>query len=120
MMAFGPPVDSDVLRAGHQITLHPGDTIFAVTVTAEDGDTTRTYTIIITQVTGNGAPKVSVSPDLATVNGCNAVSLNGTSSDPENDTLSYFLDSPALISGTSPTIVLEDTVWTAPAPGCLT
>ena len=27
-MAFGPPVDSDVLRAGHQITLHPGDTIF--------------------------------------------------------------------------------------------
>ena len=91
-VAFSPPVDSDMLRAGHQIALHPGDTIIAVTVTAEDGATTRTYTIIITQATGNSAPKVSVTPDLATVNGCNAVSLNGTSRDPENDTLSYFLD----------------------------
>ena len=117
-MAFGPPVDSDVLRAGHQITLHPGDTIFAVTVTAEDGATTRTYTIIITQVTDNSAPRVSVSPDLATVNGCNAVSLNGTSSDPENDTLSYsWTASPNI--GHFADDSLEDTVWTAPAPGAL-
>ena len=48
---FSPPVDSDMLRAGHQIALHPGDTIIAVTVTAEDGATTRTYMIIITRVT---------------------------------------------------------------------
>ena len=115
-MAFGPPVDSDVLTAGHQIALHPGDTIFAVTVTAEDGATTRTYTIIITQVTGNSAPRVSVSPDLATVNGCNAVSLNGTSSDPENGTLSYsWTASPDI--GHFADDSLEDTVWTAPAPG---
>ena len=115
-VAFGPPVDSDVLRAGHQIALHPGDTIIAVTVTAEDGATTRTYTIIITQVTGNSAPRVSVSPDLATVNGCNAVSLNGTSSDPENGTLSYsWTASPDI--GHFADDSLEDTVWTAPAPG---
>ena len=117
-MAFGPPVDSDVLRAGHQIALHPGDTIIAVTVTAEDGATTRTYTIIITQVTGNSAPKVSVSPDLATLNGCNAVSLNGTSSDPENDTLSYFWTASPDI-GHFADDSLEITVWTAPAPGAL-
>ena len=115
-VAFRPLVDSDVLRAGHQIALHPGDTIIAVTVTAEDGATTRTYTIIITQVSGNSAPKVSVSPDLATVNGCNAVSLNGTSSDPENGTLSYsWTASPDI--GHFADDSLEDTVWTAPAPG---
>ena len=113
---FSPPVDSDMLTAGHQIALHPGDTIIAVTVTAEDGVTTRTYTIIITQVTGNSAPKVSVSPDLATLNGCNAVSLNGTSNDPENSTLSYsWTASPDV--GHFADDSLEDTVWTAPAPG---
>ncbi len=117
-VAFGPLVDSDMLRAGHQIALHPGDTIIAVTVTAEDGATTRTYTIIITQVTGNSAPKVSVTPDLATVNGCNAVSLNGTSSDPENDTLSYFWTASADI-GHFADESSEDTVWTAPAPGAV-
>ena len=115
-VAFSPSVDSDVLGEGHQITLHPGDTIIAVTVTAEDGATTRTYTIIITQVTGNSAPKVSVTPDLATVNGCNAVSLNGTSSDPENDTLSYLWTASADI-GHFADESSEDTVWTAPAPG---
>ena len=115
---FSPPVDSDVLRAGHQIAVHPGITSIAVTVTAEDGATTRTYTIIITQVTGNSAPKVSVSPDLATVNGCNAVSLRGTSSDPENDTLSYFWTASADI-GHFADESSEDTVWTAPAPGAV-
>ena len=114
-VAFGPPVDSDVLRAGHQIALHPGDTIIAVTVTAEDGVTTRTYTIIITQVTGNSPPRVSVTPDLATVNGCDAVSLNGTSSDPENDSLSYsWTASPDI--GHFADDSRENTVWTAPAP----
>ena len=115
-VAYDPPIDSDVLMGGHQIALHPGDTIIAVTVTAEDGTTTRTYSIIITQVTDNSAPKVSVSPDLATVNGCNAVSLNGTSSDSENDTLSYsWTASPNI--GHFADDSLEDTVWTAPAPG---
>ena len=113
---FSPPVDSDVLRAGHQIAVHPGVTTITVTVTAEDGATTRTYTIIITQVTGNSAPKVYVTPDLATVNGCNAVSLNGTSSDPENDRLSYFWTASADI-GHFADESSEDTVWTAPAPG---
>ncbi len=113
---FSPPVDSDVLRAGHQIAVHPGVTTIAVTVTAEDGSTTRTYTIIITQATGNSAPKVSVTPDLATVNGCNAVSLNGTSRDPENDTLSYLWTASADI-GHFADESSEDTVWTAPAPG---
>ena len=115
-VAYDPPIDSDVLMGGHQIALHPGDTIIAVTVTAEDGATTRTYTIIITQVTGNNAPMVSVTPDLATVNGCNAVSLNGTSSDPGNGTLSYsWTASPDI--GHFADDSLEDTVWTAPAPG---
>ena len=117
-VAFSPPVDFDMLRAGHQIALHPGDTIIAMTVTAEDEATIRTYTIIITQVAGNSAPKVSVTPDLATVNGCNAVSLNGTSRDPENDTLSYFWTASADI-GHFADESSEDTVWTAPAPGAV-
>ena len=115
-VAYDPPIDSDVLMGGHQIALHPGETIIAVTVTAEDGATTRTYLIIITQVTGSSAPRVSVTPDLATVNGCSAVSLNGTSSDPGNGTLSYsWTASPDI--GHFADDSLEDTVWTAPAPG---
>ena len=48
--------------------------------------------------------------------GCSAVSLNGTSSDPGNGTLSYsWTASPDI--GHFADDSLEDTVWTAPAPG---
>ena len=48
--------------------------------------------------------------------GCNAVSLNGTSRDPENDTLSYLWTASPDI-GHFVDERSEDTVWTAPAPG---
>ena len=114
VVTFDPGSDTDT-TSDYTVPLDPGENIVAVTVTAEDGATTRTYTIIITQVMGNSAPKVSVTPDLATVNGCNAVSLNGTSSDPENDTLSYsWTASPDI--GHFGDDSRENTVWTAPAP----
>ncbi len=112
---FRPQVDSNLLREGHQIDLNPGDTMIAVTVTAENGETTRTYTIIITRVMGNSAPRVSVSPDLATVNGYNGVTLNGTSSDLEKDRLSYTWTASVDI-GRFEDESREDTMWTAPAP----
>ena len=112
---FSPPVDSNLLREGHQIALNPGETMIAVTVTAENGETTLTYTIIITRVMGNSAPMISVSPDLATVNGYNGVSLNGTSSDLENDRLSYSWTASVDI-GHFEDESREDTMWTAPAP----
>ena len=112
---FSPPVDSNLLREGHQIALNPGETVIAVTVTAENGETTRTYTIIITRVMGNSAPMISVSPDLATVNGYNGVSLNGTSSDLEKDRLSYSWTASVDI-GQFEDESREDTMWIAPAP----
>jgi len=112
---FSPPVDSNLLREGHQIALNPGETVIAVTVTAENGETTRTYTIIITRVMGNSAPMISVSPDLATVNGYNGVSLNGTSSDLEKDRLSYSWTASVDI-GHFEDESREDTMWIAPAP----
>ena len=114
-VVFSPPVDSNLLREGHQIDLNPGDTVIAVTVTAENGETTRTYTIIITRVMGNSAPTISVSPDLATVNGYNGVSLNGTSSDLEKDRLSYSWTASVDI-GHFEDESREDTMWIAPAP----
>ncbi len=112
---FNPPVDSNLLREGHQIALNPGDTVIAVTVTAENGETALTYTIIITRVMGNSAPRVSVSPDLATVNGYNGVSLNGTSSDLEKDRLSYSWTA-SIDIGHFEDESREDTMWIAPAP----
>ena len=113
-MTFGPAPDADPLAPGHQIALRPGGSAVEVRVMAEDGVTARTYTIIITQVTGNNAPTVYVTPDMAIINGCNAVLLNGTSGDPENDTLSYYWTASPDI-GHFADETKEDTVWSAPA-----
>ena len=46
-MSITPATDADPSTDGHQVTLSPGQTIFAVTVTAEDGVTTTTYTVTV-------------------------------------------------------------------------
>ena len=46
-IAFGPSEDADSEAANHQLTVGEGDTLTTVTVTAPNGDTTRTYRVIV-------------------------------------------------------------------------
>ena len=46
-VAFGPNEDADSEAANHQVTVGEGDTLTTVTVTAPDGQTTRTYRVIV-------------------------------------------------------------------------
>ena len=41
------PADADSGAAGHQVALSEGRNVIAVTVTAEDGNTTKTYTVVV-------------------------------------------------------------------------
>ena len=41
------PADSNTVTAGHQVSLSAGKNAVAITVTAEDGATTKTYTVNI-------------------------------------------------------------------------
>ena len=46
-VAYVPSVDSDLTSPGHQVALSVGLNPIEVTVTAEDGNTTRTYTVTV-------------------------------------------------------------------------
>ena len=52
--------DADTNTAGHQVALSVGDTVFKVKVTAEDGTTTQTYTVTVTQAAGATMPTLSI------------------------------------------------------------
>ena len=41
--------DADLNTAGHQVALAPGENTIKIKVTAEDGATTRTYTLVVTR-----------------------------------------------------------------------
>ena len=45
--------DADADAYGHQVSLDEGENVFRVTVTAEDGVSTRTYTIVVTRHESN-------------------------------------------------------------------
>ena len=45
----GPLADADLMKDGHQAALMEGENTFKVRVTAEDGNTTRTYTVTVTR-----------------------------------------------------------------------
>ena len=55
------PVDADAITNGHQLNLDVGDTVISVEVTAEDGNTTQTYTVTVTR----GKATVTISADAA-------------------------------------------------------
>ena len=67
------PADADARRAGHQVALQPGDNVIAVTVTAEDGLATTTYTVTVTRapapedetVSEDETAEVAVSAEVA-------------------------------------------------------
>ncbi len=42
--------DADLNTAGHQVALAPGENTIKIKVTAEDGATTRTYTLVVTRL----------------------------------------------------------------------
>ena len=56
------PIDADPLAEGHQVDLSVGDNPVTVTVTAQDGTTTKKYTLTVTRA----KPTVSIAADAAT------------------------------------------------------
>ena len=56
--------DADLNTAGHQVALAPGENTIKIKVTAEDGATTRTYTLVVTRLgpleVSFGSPSFSV------------------------------------------------------------
>ena len=48
-VAYGSAADADGTTCGHQVTLAEGDTVVSITVTAEDGITTKPYYVTITR-----------------------------------------------------------------------
>ena len=56
----GMIADSDTLKAGHQVSLSAGANTIKVKVTAEDGNATETYTVVVARNTApTGVPTVS-------------------------------------------------------------
>ena len=51
-VAYMPSVDSESGSEGHQVALAVGVNTIEVTVTAEDGNSTRTYTVTVTRALG--------------------------------------------------------------------
>ncbi len=49
------PPDADGTLDGHQVSLAVGETVVAATVTAEDGETTQSYTVAVTRARSNDA-----------------------------------------------------------------
>ena len=54
-VAYMPSVDSESGSEGHQVALAVGENTIEVTVTAEDGNSTRTYTVTVTRALGQVA-----------------------------------------------------------------
>ena len=63
------PVDADDVAAGHQVALGVGETQVQVTVTAEDGTTTTTYSVEVTRADDTDSPVLA----SASVNGAELV-----------------------------------------------
>ena len=61
------PADADTGATGQQATLAVGTTTLTVTVAAEDGETTRTYTISVVRQASGTLPGVSISATGASV-----------------------------------------------------
>ena len=55
----GTLADSDDMKEGQQVSLVPGENTFKVQVTAEDGVTTETYTVIVTRLSDSTLVKNS-------------------------------------------------------------
>ena len=96
------PADSNTENEGHQVPLSTiGDHTITIRVTAEDGATTRDYTITATR--RNAPHTVSAGSSRSVAEGA-AVTLSGQSADPDDDTLSYTWS----LSPGSPTIPLTN------------
>ena len=84
-----------------------------VTLRASDGLLAGTLDVTVTVTNVNEAPRASVSPTSTTVDGGDLVTLDGTATDPEGDTLTYAWTSDG--GGSFANASALDTTWTAPA-----
>ena len=84
-----------------------------LTLTVTDAGNASTTDTLQVEVRANQAPQVSVTPVNATVSGGGSVTLDGTATDPEGDTLRYAWTSNG--GGRFANAAALDTTWTAPA-----
>ena len=88
-VSYPDTTDASEMDDGHQVALTSGENVITVTVTAEDGVTTRTYTVTVTV---NTAPTVADAiPDqtAAAGRGFSYIFPATTFSDADSDVLSY-------------------------------
>ena len=100
------------------VGLSVGANVISVTVTAQDGTTTKTYTVAVTR--GANQPPVPGADTLVRSNNLAMLkvpkaSLLANDTDPEGDTLSLTAVGNALPSGASVAIVGNFVVYTAPS-----
>lgn len=78
-------------QASQPIDLSVGANTITIVVTAQDGTTTKTYTVVVTRAaagSGNRAPTVDAGSDQEVEYG-ELVTLSGAGTDPDGDSLTY-------------------------------
>ena len=106
---------SDATTAAYVPTVEDRDKYLRVTANYTDRRGPDKGAIGVWGPLRNRPPLVSVSPDMATINGCNAIMLNATTSDADGDVLSYSWTAYPNV-GRFADESMEDTVWRAPDP----
>ena len=97
-VAVTPSTDADAVTSGHQVNLGVGPTTITATVTAEDGMTTKTYTVVVTRA-ANASPAFSAATATRSVPENSPASTHVgapvTATDGDNDPLAYSLEGTA-------------------------
>ena len=82
-VTYGPAEDADTELADHQVSLPEGETLVAVTVTAADGKTVRSYRVVVTRARAPVAIAFGATAYTATEGGDSATVAVTLAADPE-------------------------------------
>ena len=82
-VAIGPAADADAEQAHHQVTLASGETLFTVTVTAQDGATQRDYRVVVSRARAPVAVSFGASQYTAAEGGKPAAVAVSLDADPQ-------------------------------------
>ena len=82
-VAIGPAADADAEQAHHRVTLASGETLFTVTVTAQDGQTQRDYRVVVSRAPAPVAVSFGASQYTAAEGGKPAAVAVSLDADPQ-------------------------------------